>query len=51
MSSRCISLCAALALLVPAATSSAGAKLGAVILSDGTLVPQIVSPGPLQLQS
>ena len=47
---RCIPFCAAMALLIlPAAASSAAAEPGAVILSDGTQVPQIIPLGPLQL--
>jgi hypothetical protein len=50
MLSRSIRLCAALAVLVlPAAASSAAAEPGAVILSNGTQVPQIMPPGPLEL--
>jgi hypothetical protein len=52
MLSRSVPLCAALALLVlPAAAWSAAAEPGAVILSDGTQVPQIMPPGPLQLDN
>jgi hypothetical protein len=50
MLSRSIPLCATLALLMlPAAASTAAVKPGAVILSNGTQVPQIMPPGRLQL--
>jgi hypothetical protein len=50
MLSRSIPLCAALALLVlPAAASSTAAEPGAVILSNGTRVPQALHRKPLHL--
>jgi hypothetical protein len=49
--SRCILFCAALAMLIPPAAASAAAEPGAVILSNGTQVPQIMPPGPLQLDN
>jgi hypothetical protein len=50
MMSRSIPLCAALALLIlPAAASSAAAEPGAVILSNGTQVPQVLHRGRLKL--
>jgi hypothetical protein len=48
---RYISLYAALALLVVPAAVSATSEPGAVILSDGTEVPQIIPPGPPMLDN